>query len=204
MRYLPALLAVSAVPALADTIKITVSDDSFDPETATAEKGDILEFHFGAGNHSVAAGEFDSINGPCVPSNEGGFFSGYFDVNSGESDEVFRVTVNDTEPIVFYSTQGRECAGGLIGGVNIKDKGQLEKYREDAAALSQGVAPPKVFGGVVAKAGSDSSDDGDDDSSDNNDGGDDDGDDDDGAAGSVRAGLAGVVGAAGLVAALMV
>lgn len=85
MRYLPAVTAIFAVPALADTVKITASDDEFKPETVTAKKGDILEFHFGAGNHSVAMGDFDSINGPCVPANEGGFFSGYFDVESGES-----------------------------------------------------------------------------------------------------------------------
>ena len=87
MRYLPIILALTAgVPALTETIKITAGENNkFDPESVTAKSGDILEFRFGPKNHSVAMGEFDSINGPCVPANEGGFFSGYFAVDSGES-----------------------------------------------------------------------------------------------------------------------
>lgn len=87
MRHSSTLLALAAAaPAFAKTVEITAGEDNkFSPETVTAEKGDVLEFHFGPKNHSVAMGEFDSINGPCVPANEGGFFSGYFAVDSGES-----------------------------------------------------------------------------------------------------------------------
>ena len=49
MRCVPILAVLSAaVPALAETIKITAGDNKFDPETTTAASGDILEFHFGA------------------------------------------------------------------------------------------------------------------------------------------------------------
>ncbi|PKS11258.1 hypothetical protein jhhlp_003019 [Lomentospora prolificans] len=196
MRYSPAILALSAaVPALADTIKITAGENNrFDPETVTAKEGDTIEFHFGPGNHSVAMGEFDSINGPCVPANEGGFFSGYFNVDSGESDKVFRVKINDTEPIVFYSTQDRECSEGMIGAINVASEDQLNEYREKASSLSKAVAPRNVFGGEVADADSSSDDDNnkdDDNNDDNNDG--------EGAGTSVRAGLIGV-GVAALVA----
>lgn len=79
----------------------------------------------------------------------------------------------------------------MAGGVNIKDDGQMRKYREDASALSTSVAPREVFGGVVAPAGSDASDkdDGDrveEDKSEN------------GAASYTRITLVGVVGMAGL------
>ncbi|KEZ43109.1 hypothetical protein SAPIO_CDS4987 [Scedosporium apiospermum] len=208
MRYLPIILALTAgVPALAETIKITAGENNkFDPESVTAKSGDILEFRFGPKNHSVAMGEFDSINGPCVPANEGGFFSGYFAVDSGESDKVFRVTVNDTEPIVFYSTQGwlamrsmsrrrirlltreflpqgRECSEGMIGAVNLASENDLSTYRDKASKLSQAVAPRDVFGGVVADADSSSEDN--DDSKGNQDK-----KDGEGAAASVRVGLA--------------
>ena len=86
MRYLPALLAtLCAVPALAEIVKIEVVDHKFVPETSKAKKGDVLEFHFKEGNHSVAMSELQSRTGPCVPAENGGFFSGYFDAEDGES-----------------------------------------------------------------------------------------------------------------------
>lgn len=86
MRYLSALLAtLCAVPALAETVVIEVVDHKFVPETTKAKKGDTLEFHFKEGNHSVAMSELQSKTGPCVPAEEGGFFSGYIDAEEGES-----------------------------------------------------------------------------------------------------------------------
>ena len=86
MRFIAALLAVAPGAVLADTIKITATSDlKFDPDEATAKQGDVLEFHFQPKNHSVAMGEFGSINGACVPANEGGFFSGYMPTSDGEN-----------------------------------------------------------------------------------------------------------------------
>lgn len=70
--------------ANAKVVKITAkSDDKFDPDSTTASAGDILEFHFEASNHSVVAGDYQY---PCSPLQIGtGFFSGFFEVSSGES-----------------------------------------------------------------------------------------------------------------------
>ncbi|KAJ2896191.1 hypothetical protein MKZ38_005759 [Zalerion maritima] len=189
-----ALLA-AAPAALADTIKITATSDlTFDPSEVTAAKGDVLEFHFEPSNHSVAMGEFGSINGPCVPANEGGFFSGYMPTSGGENEKVFQVTMNSTDPMVFYCTQSNHCAQGMIGVVNADD-GQLDGYKTNASAIANAVAPKSVFGGVLTTE-ADASDD--DDSDDGDDGGDSsdssgDGDqDDEGAAGTVRAATGGV------------
>jgi plastocyanin len=86
MRFIAAVLAAAPGAILADTIKITATTDlRFDPAQATAKEGDVLEFHFEPKNHSVAMGEFGSINGPCVPANQGGFFSGYMPTSDGEN-----------------------------------------------------------------------------------------------------------------------
>lgn len=76
-------VAVWAV-ASANMIKITAkSDNRFDPNSVTAEQGDLLEFHFEASNHSVVAGDYQY---PCSPLQLGtGFFSGFVEVSSGES-----------------------------------------------------------------------------------------------------------------------
>jgi plastocyanin len=61
--------------ANAATIKINVGQGNaftFTPDTVTAAKGDILEFHYVGGNHDVVAADFSQ---PCQPLATGGFAS---------------------------------------------------------------------------------------------------------------------------------
>ena len=79
-------LVVCALVAMAqaDTIKITAqSDNTFNPNSITAKKGDVLEFHFQSKNHSVVAGDYRY---PCSPLPMGsGFYSGYIHAETGEA-----------------------------------------------------------------------------------------------------------------------
>lgn len=83
MPSIKSLLAAAALASVAraETITVTASDKSFDPDTIEASKGDIIEFHFDGGNHSVASGLYDYA---CTPSNLGtGFFSGFVEADDG-------------------------------------------------------------------------------------------------------------------------
>ncbi|PTB70882.1 hypothetical protein BBK36DRAFT_1137529 [Trichoderma citrinoviride] len=148
--------------ANAKTIKITAtSDNTFDPSTVKASDGDILEFVFEPKNHSVVAGDYRY---PCSPLELGtGFFSGFFPTSSGEADKVFRVEVNGTDPIPFYSSQGNECASGMVGIVNPSANQTLADYKKRASALARSVTPGRTsFGGEIADNDSSDDDDGDD------------------------------------------
>ncbi|KAF4459491.1 extracellular serine-rich [Fusarium albosuccineum] len=186
--------AALASLASAKTIKITAtSDNTFDPDEIEAEKGDVLEFHFEAQNHSVVAGDYRY---PCSPMELGaGFFSGFVPTDSGSADKIFKVTVNDTDPTPFYSSQGQECPGGMVGIVNPDSNKTLEDYKERASELSSGVNPGRsVFGGDLADADDadpDADDSGSSSSNDDKDGGN--------AAGVLGAPLAGILAAVGLV-----
>lgn len=84
MPSFQAILTTAALLSLAqaETIRVTARDDSFDPDTIEAEEGDIVEFRFDGGNHSVASGLYDF---PCTPSNLGeGFFSGFVEADEGD------------------------------------------------------------------------------------------------------------------------
>ncbi|RSL82761.1 hypothetical protein CEP51_004963 [Fusarium floridanum] len=183
--------AALACLASAETIKVTAtSDNKFDPDEVKAEKGDIIEFHFEPKNHSVVAGDYRY---PCSPLDVGtGFFSGFVPTDDGTADKVFRVTVNDTEPLPFYSSQGKECPNGMVGIINPSENKTLDEYKEEAAKLSSGVSPGRtVVGGKLVDADdadSDDSDSNDKDSSESKDG-----DDKDNAAGALGAPLAGVL-----------
>ncbi|KAJ4310358.1 hypothetical protein N0V84_011006 [Fusarium piperis] len=180
--------AAMACLASAETIKVTAtSDNKFEPDEIKAEKGDIIEFHFEPKNHSVVAGDYRY---PCSPLDIGtGFFSGFVPTEDGTADQVFRVTVNDTEPLPFYSSQGKECPSGMVGIINPSDNKTLDEYKKEAAKLSSGVSPGRaVFGGKLVDGDDADSDDSDDkDSSKSKDG------DKDNAAGALGAPLAGVL-----------
>jgi plastocyanin len=73
-----------ALQARAATIKIDAGQGGivFSPNETKAAVGDVLEFHFVAGNHSVVQGDFDNA---CHPATTGGFFSGYFPAQNSEN-----------------------------------------------------------------------------------------------------------------------
>ncbi|EWY95968.1 hypothetical protein FOYG_04837 [Fusarium oxysporum NRRL 32931] len=184
--------AILAYLASAKTIKITAtSDDKFDPEEVEAEKGDVLEFHFEPKNHSVVAGDYRY---PCSPLDMGtGFFSGFFPTDNGSADKIFKVTINDTDPTPFYSSQGKECASGMVGIINADSNKTLSDYKKRASELSSGVNPgKKPFGGELVDADDADSD------SDSSSGKSKDGKNDDNAAGVLGAPLAGLVAVVGL------
>ncbi|KAM0449091.1 hypothetical protein ACHAPV_001816 [Trichoderma viride] len=153
MPSVKSLLSAAALACLAsaETIKITAtSSNTFDPSTITASHGDILEFHFEPKNHSVVSGLYAF---PCTPMQLGtGFFSGFsFNTTDGEADKIFRVTVNGTDPTPFYSSQGNECAGGMVGIINPSKNQTLEDFKKRASALARSVSPGRTsFGGEIA------------------------------------------------------
>ncbi|KAL7789533.1 hypothetical protein V8C37DRAFT_213091 [Trichoderma ceciliae] len=152
MPSLKRLLSALALACLAngETIKITAtSSNTFNPSSVQASDGDTVEFHFQPVNHSVVAGDFRF---PCSPLQLGtGFYSGFFPTSSGESNKVFRVVINGTDPVPFYSSQGNECASGMVGIINPSGNVTLADYRQRASTLARSVTPGTVpFGGEIA------------------------------------------------------
>ncbi|KAK1836896.1 hypothetical protein QBC39DRAFT_326322 [Podospora conica] len=122
---------------------------NFEPNSIYAKPGDIVEFRFWARNHSVVAGTFDRA---CVPATRGGFFSGFIPTAAGaRNDTVFRVTINSTDPIVFYCSQntGSHCKSGMVGTINAAEARGVDFYKALAANASTAVSPPRVFGGQL-------------------------------------------------------
>lgn len=66
---------------------------------------------------------------------------------------MFRVALNNTDPLVFYSSQGDECSKGMVGIVNANDNHTLQNYRMRAGQLARGVTPgTSSYGGELADA----------------------------------------------------
>ncbi|SPO01001.1 uncharacterized protein DNG_03749 [Cephalotrichum gorgonifer] len=118
----------------------------FDPDNVVADIGDVIEWHYLPANHSVVQSTFDA---PCLPLSDTSFFSGFFPIKEGQSDEVFQVVVKDDKPIWYYCAQGTHCSSGMLGAINQdfdSDK-TLREFKELAKAAGPGVAPPEITGG---------------------------------------------------------
>ncbi|KAL2022870.1 hypothetical protein VTK56DRAFT_4401 [Thermocarpiscus australiensis] len=150
------LLAGVAAQAIASTIPVSVGKTglTFEPNVIRAQQGDVIEFRFWALNHSVVAGDFANA---CQPAKQGGFFSGFFPTQANTvNPQVFRVTVNHTNPVPIYCAQnvGQHCKNGMVGVINPAASGQmtLDAYAALARGAGNAVSPPQgPFGGVVAQ-----------------------------------------------------
>lgn len=61
------------------------------------------------------------------------------------------MTVANTDPVPFYSSQGDECPKGMVGIINPSDKETLDDYKKRASGLARGVTPGKSsYGGEMA------------------------------------------------------
>ncbi len=134
------ILSLAAI-ATAATIQIDVGKGglTFSPDSVTAAKGDIVEFHFVGGYHDAVKGDFDK---PCTPV-AGGFAStteagsatnvGCSQImqpccwscqrylshaNTCNQKNIFRVTINDTQPIYYYCSVGAHCPNGMVAAIN--------------------------------------------------------------------------------------
>lgn len=87
----------------------------FDPDTIDAQVGDIVNFHFYPGDHSVAQSTFEA---PCQPSSPNAIFSGFINSGSGEAKTMFSMSVNTTDPIWLYCGQVGHCASGMAMVIN--------------------------------------------------------------------------------------
>ncbi|KLU82921.1 hypothetical protein MAPG_01988 [Magnaporthiopsis poae ATCC 64411] len=139
--------ASSTGPAWAATtraVMVGANGRVFSPNRTVASVGDVVEFSFYPGNHSVVRSAYMF---PCVPfettgAGKTGFWSGFFDDKS-QTPGRWRLTITDTTPIFFYSSGPDDCNRyGMVGGINV-DPGELQ-MQHDMAVDSPAVVQPTV------------------------------------------------------------
>lgn len=147
---------VHVIQAMTDA---TSGKPVFDPPQVMASVGDIVQFQFHPMNHSVVQASFAD---PCIPLQDSaagngtvGFFSGFMPVSASSTEmPTFSITVNSTNPIWFYCSQGKHCQAGMVGAINPTVVKNLTSFQERAATAAQNVTPGQA---VVPVSGSASS-----------------------------------------------
>ncbi|KAE8445896.1 hypothetical protein EG329_012675 [Mollisiaceae sp. DMI_Dod_QoI] len=114
--------STTSAPATTHTVSVGADGLNFSPHETYADVGDIIEYRFYPQNHSVARAGFG--NQPCIPYEDTGiglvgFWSGFQPVALVLSNPpIFRVRVNDTDPIFYYCSAPGACFEGMIGVIN--------------------------------------------------------------------------------------
>lgn len=128
----------------------------FSPENIQVPVGDMIQFQFRAGNHSVVQSNFDN---PCEPismhADAEGFYSGYQLVAASEEMDMiptYTVMVQDESPMWVYCSQGQHCQSGMVMVVNentaANSSRSLDEYKRLAAE-----APDNLAGDVAGIGG---------------------------------------------------
>ncbi|PVH78932.1 hypothetical protein DL98DRAFT_560983 [Cadophora sp. DSE1049] len=112
----------SSAPGATHTVSVGADGLNFSPNQVFANKGDIIEYRFYPQNHSVARAAFG--NEPCIPyeltgPGRVGFWSGFNPIALVLSNPpIWRLLINDTEPIFFYCSSPGACLEGMVGVIN--------------------------------------------------------------------------------------
>ncbi|KAK4188100.1 hypothetical protein QBC35DRAFT_497043 [Podospora australis] len=157
--HLPTLLLTGlsllhSTSAIQFNVSVGRTGLTFEPNQIRAAAGDVVEFRFWARNHSVVSGRFTHA---CVPTEVGGFYSGFFPTPVDTiNPQVFRITINNSDPIVFYCSQnnGQHCKNGMYGIINPTQGGasSLAGYARLASQAGNATSPRgSAFGGQVAQ-----------------------------------------------------
>ncbi|KAJ0107326.1 hypothetical protein J7T55_015792 [Diaporthe amygdali] len=155
MQFTTAALAVLAGVASAQKVQVvTVSTANnslvYTPDNIKASAGEMVQFQFVAGNHTVTQSTFDQ---PCTPinsimSNVTGFHSGYQPAAASKQTGMiptYSIMINDTKPLWVYCAQGKHCQSGMVMVINENTAANatrsLTEFKALAAKATSNTAP---------------------------------------------------------------
>ncbi|KAI0783854.1 hypothetical protein BC629DRAFT_1593991 [Irpex lacteus] len=137
--------------AQAFTFTVTVGIDEtnghqgigFDPSTIVPAAGDTIVFTYAlpeyiknptSVQHSATQSTFDA---PCTPK-DGGFDTGVQSTGSANdgTGASFSLTVNNTDPLWFFSSVGADCKSGMVLSVNPPTSGDQTAAAFKAKAMA--------------------------------------------------------------------
>ncbi|KAK4115965.1 Cupredoxin [Canariomyces notabilis] len=140
-----AAATTSTVHAASHRIDVGRGGLTFTPDTITAAVGDTVDFYFVGGTHDAVTSEYAT---PCSPRASGERFSSGVQAGSANNKNVFRVTINSTEPMYYYCSVGMHCANGMVAAINPLANQTVADLKTSARGKSAG-KPTGVYGGVM-------------------------------------------------------
>lgn len=101
------------------TVIVGGTQDTFVPNSVQAAVGDVIQFQFSSGNHTVTQSSADA---PCTPlqlSDPAAIHSGHVPYEAGQTTVgTFNMPVTSADPTFFYCATGPHCQNGQIMVLN--------------------------------------------------------------------------------------
>jgi len=152
--FAPSLVSAANITVFVGASKDGTAGLKFDPQQITAQQGDIVNFQFRGGNHTVTQSTFAN---PCTwqvnnVTQQKGFNSGFmpYTPNSGQVSVYSLEIANASTPIWFFCGRPPHCKGGMYGAINAPTTGN-KTFTQFAANVQttnepglDGVAPPSA------------------------------------------------------------
>jgi plastocyanin len=125
--FIPSLVSAANITVTVGASKNGTAGLLFDPQQITAKQGDIVNFEFRGGNHTVTQ---SSLTNPCAwqhntVTNKDGFNSGFVPyTNTSGQVGVYSLEIKNTStPIWFFCGRPPHCKKGMYGAINAPTTG---------------------------------------------------------------------------------
>ncbi|KAI1498191.1 hypothetical protein F5X99DRAFT_340273 [Biscogniauxia marginata] len=125
--------------------------DLFIPNIVTAAVGDVIQFQFSNGNHTVTQSAADTPCQPLQATVATAIHSGHIPFEDGQTTVgTFNMPVTTADTMFLYCATGPHCQEGQVMIVNPTDDQQILDYANLAATSGQSGDGTAVVGGTVA------------------------------------------------------
>jgi plastocyanin len=95
------------------------AQDVFVPSQVTAAAGDIIQFQFSNGNHTVTQSAEDQACVPLQQTNAAAIHSGHIPFADGQQEVgTFNMVVQNTDTMFLYCATGPHCQEGQVMVIN--------------------------------------------------------------------------------------
>ncbi|KAH6662651.1 hypothetical protein F5X68DRAFT_106258, partial [Plectosphaerella plurivora] len=124
--------------------------DTFVPNSVNAAVGDVIQFQFSNGNHTVTQSTETTPCQPLQQTNANAIHSGHIPFQDGQATVgTFNMPVTNTDPLFLYCATGPHCQEGQVMIVNPISPEQVVKFNKAAAGAAANIDGTTVVGGAV-------------------------------------------------------
>ncbi|TQN64521.1 Extracellular serine-rich protein [Colletotrichum shisoi] len=126
--------------------------DTFVPNLIQAQVGDVVQFQFSNGNHTVTQSAEGSACQPLQAQNPAAIHSGHIPFRDGQAMVgTFNMPITSADPMFLYCATGPHCQEGQVLVINPTNANQVVQYSKLAAAAKANVDGTTVSGGAVGQ-----------------------------------------------------
>ncbi|RGP81627.1 extracellular serine-rich [Fusarium longipes] len=126
--------------------------DTFVPNMIRAAVGDVIQFQFSNGNHTVTQSSEDSPCQPLQATQSGAIHSGHIPFVDGQTTVgTFNVPLTSTDPLFFYCATGPHCQLGQVMAINPPSEANLVEFNKKANGALANIDAGEPTGGTVGE-----------------------------------------------------